>query len=212
MKSVAILVFFFGLAGVIFYYGKHSKKEPVQVVVLPSPPAAPLPAPKAELIIPDLKEIHVKNGRIITNARVQTINSDGIVFICDRGMVEALFDDLPPEFRTYYAGKAEPVYTPEQPMPAKQARQQSPIQSSSGPSQVEIEIQRAQDKANSARLRKTLENWIADNEETIHRYETQSSFSDPHHTNVTDSEYELAKAHLEEDKLQLQQLENSSQN
>ena len=188
MKSVAIFVLLFILAGTIFYYGKHPKKEIERIVVVqpaaPLLPPPPIPIQKTEIkiIIPDLKVIPVKNGRTITNARIQAINSDGIVFICDNGMVQALFDDLPPEFRAYYAKKAEPVFVPGQ--SAQQAHQRSQSQSSSEPSQLEIETRRAQDKANLAQRIEQVRGWAAGNEDIIHRYETQSSFNnDPHNPN-----------------------------
>lgn len=213
MKSAAISIFFFVLAATIFYYGERSEKKVVKVVVLPPPlppsPLPPSPARKPKIIIPNLKTIPVRNGRTITNARILSVNPDGIIFICDFGMVQALFDDLPPEFRAYYASKAVSDSPPEQPVVAQQQVDQQPSPQPE-PSQYDIDLHQADEKFKKAQRMEELNNAIASDQSIIHHYETQSDFeNNPNHPNITDGAYECAKADLEKAQIELQQLKDS---
>jgi hypothetical protein len=216
MKPPVVFGFLLAVAGTIFFYGQYSKKVVVKVAPPPVAQVAPA-APK--IVVPNLKVIPVKNGVTIRNARVQMINSDGIVFICDRGMVQALYTDLPPEFKDYYASKADPNSEPAQPQPVQYASyQQSPSyqqpqnQYNSGPSQ-ESDVQREQDKSRAAERMAVVQSHISEDEDTIHRFETQSGVEvDPRHPNLTNADYQFAKANLEQNKLELEQLQNNPQN
>jgi hypothetical protein len=190
--------------------GIPAVKDAVPVVkTVPLPPVPPVPAPVKEpeviAVAPDLKVIPVNGHRTITNARVLSVHSDGLVFICDDGMVQALYTDLPPGFRAYYAKKAEPVFASEQSDLAPPPPQSAPAQSYYGPSQEEIEAQRAQNKIYTEQRIQAVQSSMAQNERTIYLYETQVAFD----KDITDAEYESAKADLEKNKLELQQLQNN---
>lgn len=88
MKITILLLF---LAFGIWYF--HPKSKPAQVVLKTLP------------IAPNLREIHISNGPIIRNAQIKEITDDGIIFICDRGLVGVSFGDLPIEFKNYYSQK-----------------------------------------------------------------------------------------------------------
>jgi hypothetical protein len=208
MKPPVIFVILLVAAGGIFYYGEYYNKKPVAVAA--PPPAAPA-APV--VVIPNLKVIPVKNGLTIKNAQVKMINSDGIIFICDRGMVQASFDDLPPEFKDYYASKADPNYAPAQPTPVQSVSyQQSQGQSYSGPTSQETEAQREQARAYTAERIAVVKSHIENDQSIIDRYMSQSAAEDPRHPNLTNSDYEFAKANLEQNQSELQQLQSQPQN
>lgn len=90
--------------------------KPVQVVQVEKPTStAPkvTPAPKR----PDLDTIPVKGRSDLTNATIREILSDGVLFMCDQGLVKAKFTELPVEFETFYAADAAKIVV--RPVPPK---------------------------------------------------------------------------------------------
>ena len=201
MKSAVIFVFIFGLAGAIVYYKEFPRKE---VAPLPAPVPAPVQEPEVIAVAPDLKVIPVNGHRTITNARVLSVHSDGLVFICDDGMVQALYTDLPPGFRAYYAKKAEPDGSEESDL-APPPPQRAPAQSYYGPSPQETDEQRAQNRLYTERQIQSVQSSMAENQSIINRYETQVSFDQ----GISEAEYQSAKTNLAQNKLELERLQNN---
>jgi hypothetical protein len=191
--------------------GIPAVKDAVPVVkTVPLPPAPPVPAPVKEpeviAVAPDLKVIPVNGHRTITNARVLSVHSDGLVFICDDGMVQALYTDLPPGFRAYYAKKAEPDASEESDLAPPPPS--APAQSYSGSSPQETDEQRAQDRLYNEQRIQAVQSSMAQNEGIIERYETQVDFD----KNVSDAEYQSAKTNLAQNKMDLARLQSSPEN
>ncbi len=197
MKSAVIFVFIFGLAGAIVYYKEFPRKE---AEPLPAPAPIPVQEPEVIAVAPDLKVIPVNGHRTITNARVLSVHSDGLVFICDDGMVQALYSDLPPGFRAYYAKKAEPDASEESDL-APPPPQRAPA----GPSPQESDEQRAQNRLYTEQQIRSVQSSMADDERLIDRYETQVSFDQ----GISEAEYQSAKANLAQNKLDLERLQNN---
>ena len=55
---------------------------------------------------PECKLIHLFSRPDITNGKVKQVLADGVLFKCDQGLVKASFDELPPQFRSYYSASA----------------------------------------------------------------------------------------------------------
>ncbi len=150
---------------------------------------------------PNLKSIAIPTRATpITNARVASVTERGITFICDQGMLQVPFSDLPAEF-AYYKTAIKPTVTqaPKVAPPVK-AVTNTPAPKPKSP------VDAARKAKQDAEQRDILRAKITRLNEVIDRYTRQSSFSGE--KLITSQEYDLAKAELEEAKAKLAGLEN----
>jgi hypothetical protein len=149
---------------------------------------------------PNLAYIPVVKGTPLTNAKVKSITATGIVFICDQGLIEVPFGNLPPEFGEYYMPKVAvdaaptvvPVSLPPSP-PVQRRVEKSPAQD-------------AQDELAFTRTRTALQDRIKSDELVIDQWYQQSSFRNPA---ISETEYLNRKADLDAATLQLAELESN---
>jgi hypothetical protein len=186
-----------------YYVGNpdFTKAAIVQQVHLKVSPAEPEPAtPQAPVASagPNLAYITVVKGSALTNAKVKSVTATGIVFICDQGLIEVPFGNLPPEFGEYYmpkvAADAVPTSVPTSlpPSPPVQHR----VEKSAA--------QDAQDELTFTRTRMALRDRIKSDELVMDQWYQQSSFRNPA---ISESEYQTTKADLDAATLQLAELE-----
>jgi hypothetical protein len=98
MKRLFFISLILATVWATYYHYTHNK---IEVVTPPAPKVEPVKS-VITIIIPNLKIIYLKHGRPIVNARVKEVYPDSMIFVCDRGLVQVLFVDLPPEFHDYY--------------------------------------------------------------------------------------------------------------
>jgi hypothetical protein len=179
-------------------FTKAAIGQQVHVKVASSEPdPAPAPAQVASGG-PNLAYIPVVKGTPLTNAKVKSVTAAGIVFICDQGLIEVPFSNLPPEFGEYYMPKvavdAAPTVVPASlpPSPPVQRRvEKSPAQD-------------AQDELAFTRTRTSLQDRIKSDEQVMDQWYQQSSFRNPA---ISETEYLNRKADLDAATLQLAELE-----
>jgi hypothetical protein len=137
-------------------------------------------------------------ARPLTNATIKTVTANGITFLCDQGLIQVPYDKLPPAFAVYKSKTSQ--------VAVSQSVPKSPVvvKTTSETPAVKTPVQVAQDAKKLAYMKKVLSDKIAKHEQTISRYDRQSSFSKG--PLISTEDYELAKAELPEFRAQLEML------
>ncbi len=209
MKSI-VLFLVLGLVayGLWEYVESHPASTQVAMRVsarnkdAPSPEPTPTEPPDTAPKAPNLAQIALKTGRVLTNAKLKTVRPSGVLFLCDQGLVEVPLGNLPDEMASYYApmvvpemAPAGPTPVPPTPTPAPVARPQKSY------------VQDAQDRLAYASQRVALKDRIAHDQQIIDQWYKQSSFVKDGY--VTESVYNATKADMEAAIAQLSLLESN---
>jgi hypothetical protein len=205
MRSAFFLFVFAVLAyGLWSYYVGHpdfakgAVAQPLHVKAAVQPDPTPEPPAVGAATGPDLSMITIVKGTSLTHAKVESVTKTGIIFLCDQGLIEIPFGNLPPEFSQYYTSK----------IPAQEAPSPMPLSPTSPPLvQHRVErsaVQDSQDELNFTRTRMELRDRIKSDEEVMDQWYQQSSFRSP---SVTESRFLATKADLDTATLQLAELE-----
>ena len=150
---------------------------------------------------PNLSKVYIETkARPLTNCVVKKVTANGITFMCDQGMIQVPFKDLPAEF-AYYRNTVveEPkvVIAPATPVPSIS----TPKTTTKTASKVKSELELAEEAKKRADQRDHLNSVIAKSEALIAKYERQSLIGNKNPVSTED--YNLAKARVNDAKAKL---------
>ncbi len=172
------------------------------VLVLATVARATDPVESSDMPAPDLSKVFIATkARPLTNCRVVKVTQLGVTFICDQGLIQVPFKDLPAELRAFYIGKADKPIAPPMAV-APKAPTPPAAQSVPAPKVAPKKELTPEQKANQIA---SLKQVIQSCEAVIDTYSRQMTIGNP--DAITSAQYEAAKRKLEEARGKLAALE-----
>lgn len=178
---------------------------------------APLPVQMVPEMptVPDLGHIALKNGTVLTHAKVKSVQANGILLLCDQGLMKVPFANLPAELGDYYKPMIDvavvPADAPSIVSNAQSAPAEVPVpvappapQPHYVPQVQRTVLQDAQDNLAFTVARNSLKDRIKADQELITNWYRQSTFET---TAISESQFAAAKADLDAAMVQLGQLD-----
>jgi hypothetical protein len=168
--------------------------------------------------VPDLERIALKNGTVLTHAKVKAVQANGILFLCDQGLMKIPFANLPTDLADYYKPMVDVAIVPaDAPSIVSTAPAATvapvdvpaPVAPPAPPPRVAPQVQRtvlqdAQDNLEFTVARNSLKDRIKADQELITNRYRQSTFEN---SAISESQFTAAKADLDAAMVQLGQLD-----
>ncbi len=208
MKSTVIL-FILGFLAYEAY--QYYEDRPASPVIVTSPKVAYVPAtPEPAAAVPeppDATAVTLATGRTLTHATVKQVQSGGILFLSDQGLVQVPFRDLPEAFQDYYRPMMKAAEVSPSPTPAPTADDAAPT-----PTPVPVihnkpertPLQDAQATAGFYQSCAALRSRIEADQNTIDHWYKQSSYVQEGY--VSEAQFNVAKSDKDAATLQLNEL------
>jgi hypothetical protein len=210
-----LLVLGLSAYGLWCYSSPDYSKTPVAAPSAKAAAPAPIQTMPAAPFVPDLGRIVLKRGTVLTHAKIKSVQANGILFLCDQGLLKIPFDNLPTDYADYYrpmietgfvapdAATAPPVATAATVTDAVPVAPPAPVPHVAPQVQRTV-LQDAQDNLAFTVARNALKDRIRMDQELITNWYRQSTFES---TAISESQFTAAKADLDLAMVQLGQLD-----